>query len=63
MINIEEIEKEIEKLENCDCTTYKVCEKLSILYTVHDHFKNKVDNSNNMDMRTSTQMMNNSMIK
>lgn len=39
MLNMDEINKEIEKLENCDCTTYGVCQKLASLYIVRDHFK------------------------
>lgn len=39
MLNIKEIHEEIAKLENCDCTTYPVCEKLAILYIVRDHYK------------------------
>lgn len=38
MINLQEINAEITKLENCDYTNYKVCEKLAILYTVREHF-------------------------
>lgn len=38
MIDIEEIEEEIKRLEDSDCTTYSICEKLSILYSVRDHF-------------------------
>ena len=39
MLNIDEINKEIERLEKCDCTTYGVCQKLANLYIVRDHFK------------------------
>lgn len=39
MINMDEINEEIEKLEQCNCTTYQVCEKLAILYTVRNNFK------------------------
>ena len=39
MINIDEINEEITKLENCNCTTYPICQRLAILYTVRDHFK------------------------
>jgi hypothetical protein len=39
MIDIAEIEKEIKKLENSDCTTYGVCDKLAKLYIVRDHLK------------------------
>lgn len=37
MIDIEEIEREINKLEMRGDTTYSVCERLSWLYTVRDH--------------------------
>ena len=39
MLNINEINEEIKKLESCDCTTYAVCQKLAILYIVRDHYK------------------------
>lgn len=37
MVNMREVQEEIEKLENCGSTTYSVCEKLSVLYSVKDH--------------------------
>lgn len=39
MLDINEVHKEIEKLENCDCTTWDVCKRLAILYIVRDHYK------------------------
>lgn len=42
MLNIDEINKEINRLENCNCTTHGVCEKLANLYIVRDHFKSGV---------------------
>lgn len=39
MLNIIEIQDEIKKLEECECTTQDVCKKLAILYIVKDHFK------------------------
>lgn len=36
MLDLEEINREIEKLENCK-TSYATCERLSILYNVRDH--------------------------
>ena len=39
MINMDEINEEIDKLEQCDRTTYPLCEKLAILYTVRNNFK------------------------
>jgi len=41
MIDIKEIEKEIEMLENSECTTYPVCQKLAILYTVREGISGK----------------------
>lgn len=40
MLDMDEINKEIKKLEECNCTTYSVCQKLASLYIVRDHFKN-----------------------
>ena len=40
MLDMKEINKEIKKLENCDMTTYNVCDKLATLYTVRAHYKN-----------------------
>ena len=39
MIDIKEIDEEIKKLESKDYTTYDVCEKFAILYTVKNNFK------------------------
>lgn len=39
MLNMDEINQEINKLENCEYTTYDICKKLSILYTVRNNFK------------------------
>ena len=41
MIDLEEIEREINKLEIRGDTTYSVCERLSWLYTVRDHMTSK----------------------
>lgn len=38
-MNITEINREIKALEDCDCTTYSVCNKLAILYIIRDHYK------------------------
>ncbi|MBO7535544.1 MAG: hypothetical protein J6T34_00100 [Bacilli bacterium] len=43
MIDIKEINEEIERLENCNCTTYQVCEKLATLYIVREYYS-KADN-------------------
>lgn len=40
MLDLDLINKEIEKLEQCNCTTYGVCNKLATLYTVR-HFYSK----------------------
>lgn len=53
MINMSEIEEEIKKLEKCDCTTYDVCKKLAILYTVKDHYRGNEVN----EMRSPTPSM------
>ena len=45
MIDIDEINKEISKLEGCNCTTYDVCKKLAILYIVRDHLPTKSMNN------------------
>lgn len=37
MLNIEEINEEIKKLEESDCTTHSICQKLASLYIVRDH--------------------------
>lgn len=56
MIDLEEINKEIEQLENCGCTSYKVCEKLSVLYIVRNNFSglDSISAKNNSDMMIST---------
>ena len=42
MINIDEINEEINKLEESECTTYPICQKLAILYIVRDHFNKRI---------------------
>ena len=39
MLNMNEIHEEIHKLESCDYTTYDICKKLAILYTVKNNYK------------------------
>lgn len=39
MIDIKEINKEIEKLENSNKTTMNICQQLAILYVVRDHMQ------------------------
>lgn len=41
MLDIEEIEKEISRLENCQNTTHDICEKLANLYIVKEYFTDK----------------------
>lgn len=41
MLDMKEIEEEIMKLEECNYTTYDVCKKLAILYTVRDHYNDQ----------------------
>lgn len=53
MLDIKEINKEIKKLEESDRTNMTICERLSILYTVRDHFKNKDMVSQPMSMTSS----------
>ena len=53
MINMNEIEEEIKRLEECDCTTYSICEKLAILYIVRAHYKGQPAE----EMRSSASMM------
>lgn len=54
MLNMDEIHKEIKKLENCDCTSWDVCKKLAILYIIKDHYNNdspsQKDSGLNMSM-------------
>lgn len=39
MINIDEINEEIAKLENKPYLTYDICNKLSVLYTIRNNYK------------------------
>lgn len=56
MIDLEQINEEIKRLENCNCTSYSVCEKLAILYTVRDHYSKPINSSNSMMKSTSSMM-------
>ena len=58
MLDIDKINDEIECLEECGCTSYDVCERLAILYTVRDHMKVNAGT----DMRSQTQAPANKMI-
>ncbi len=42
MIDIREIDKEINRLENSNRTTMNVCQQLAMLYIVRDHLTSKV---------------------
>ena len=47
MLDMNEINKEIQILENCNNTNYAVCKKLAILYSIRDHYNNyNYDTSN-----------------
>lgn len=62
MINIDEINKEIETLEN-GCTSYSNCQKLAILYTVKDHLMSKTKmNPNSMNTPMSPIMENSAVL-
>ena len=41
MIDLEEIEREIDKLEHREAS-YRLCERLSWLYSVRDHLREKI---------------------
>ena len=56
MIDLEQINEEIKRLENCNCTSYNVCEKLAILYTVRDHYSKPINSSSSMMKSTSSMM-------
>ena len=43
MLNIKEINQEIKTLENSEITSYPICQKLAILYTVRDHLEKHPD--------------------
>lgn len=40
MLDLKEIDKEIEKLENCNMT-YSVCQKLASMYIIKDHWERR----------------------
>lgn len=41
MLDINMINDEIKKLEECTCTNWNVCEKLATLYIIRDHYSSK----------------------
>lgn len=47
MISLETIEREIDELETQYTTSYRLCERLSWLYTCRDHLKAKQDGQGN----------------
>ena len=57
MIDMEEINNEIDKLEDCGCINQRICEKLAILYIIRN-FGTDLDpvpaKKNNNDMMMST---------
>lgn len=53
MLNIEEINKEIAKLENKDYLTYDLCNKLATLYIVRKYYTPQMKTSNSIDMDIS----------
>ena len=58
MIDINEINEEIKRLESKDHTTYDICEKLAALYMVRDHFKPTTTTTmNSMEMEMSKPTM------
>ena len=56
MLNIIEIQDEINKLEQCECTTQDVCKKLAILYIVKEHFKGGSETRSNWNEATPSAM-------
>lgn len=54
MIDINEINEEIKKLENCKNVTYSICSKLADLYIVRDHLQQQ---GNSMEARPVMNMM------
>lgn len=56
MLNINEINNEIAKLENGN-TNYNTIEKLSVLYIVRDHFDNPEIQFDNTENRSSNEFV------
>lgn len=54
MLDMKEIEKEIECLENSESTSYAVCQKLAILYVVRDHMGGKGTTSSATPIKNTT---------
>ena len=53
MLDMQEIEDTIHKLEECGDTTYSTCQKLAILYIVRDHYKGEMEKSSSMSSSLS----------
>lgn len=47
MLNMDEINKEIEKLEKCSCVSQDICNKLAILYIIKEHCNNSSSQKDN----------------
>ena len=56
MLSMEELNKEIKKLEDCECVTWNICEKLAILYIIRDHIQFTEEKYEDVKM-TSPMMM------
>lgn len=54
MIDIEAIKKEIKELEECSKTSYDVCNKLAVLYTVKNNYAGDKNNNTNNSIETTT---------
>lgn len=56
MIDMKEIQEEIDKLENCDCTSWQVCNKLATLYIVRAHYQGEKEPAEMKSMSQSPMM-------
>lgn len=54
MVDIDMINEEIEKLENCDCMTWTSCQRLASLYIIKDHAEAQVMKSSPSSIHTIT---------
>ena len=57
MLDMDEIEKEIHKLEECGDTTYGICDKLATLYIVRAHYKPESASNYTMNNMSSSMSM------
>lgn len=53
MLNIDKINEEIKALEDSHYTSYGVCEKLAMLYTVRDHYAGSPSKPEEMKVEAS----------